>query len=106
MAKSPFAAQRRRVSIVSQGVSRSEREITQKSCISGAPSTAAPERAAVTPGTTWMSTSPIPSASWSSGPAMPYTPASPLHRKATVLPARAVSKAQRQRSSSCRMGVV
>ena len=69
--KSPWAAHRRRFSMVSQGVSRSEREITQKSCMSGAPSTAAPESAAVTPGTTSISTSSTPSASWSKGPAMP-----------------------------------
>ena len=57
--------------MVSQGVSRSEREMTQKSCMSGAPSTAAPESAAVTPGTTSISTASTPSASWSKGPAMP-----------------------------------
>ena len=38
-------------------------------------------------------------------PAMPYTPASPLHTMATVLPDRASSSAMRQRSSSRVMGV-
>ena len=44
-----MAAQASRFSIISHGVSRSEREITQKSWASGAPSTAAPLNAAVRP---------------------------------------------------------
>ena len=44
-----MAAQARRFSIISHGVSRSEREITQKSCASGAPKTAPPLSAAVSP---------------------------------------------------------
>ena len=105
MEKSPAAARASRRSICSHGVSRSDREITQKSCISGAPSTAAPESAEVTPGTTSTSAPPYSPASCKSGPAMPYTPASPLHTSATVRPAAAVSSAQRQRSSSRVMGV-
>ena len=71
----------------------------------GAPSTAAPARAAVTPGTTWISTSGKWGASSSTGPAMPYTPASPLHTRAVVRPDRARSSAARQRSISWVMGV-
>ena len=44
-----------RFSIFSQGVKRSLREITAKSWVSGAPSTAAPPQAAVMPGTTSIS---------------------------------------------------
>lgn len=51
MTKSPCAAARNRNAITLQGVNRSEREITQKSFISGAPSIAAPAVAAVTQGT-------------------------------------------------------
>ena len=91
--------------MTSQGVSRSDRESTAKSCIKGAPSTAAPARAAVTPGTTWISTSGNWGASSSTGPAMPYTPASPLHTRAVVRPDRARSSAARQRSISWVMGV-
>ncbi len=40
--KSPVAAQASRFSMISHGVSRSDSEITQKSCANGAPSTAAP----------------------------------------------------------------
>ena len=82
-----------------------ERESTQKSWASGAPSTAPPLRAAVRPGTTSTVTSGQPSASSSRGLAMPYTPASPLHTRATVRPLWAVSSAQRQRSSSLVMPV-
>ena len=57
--------------MASQGVSRSERDTTQKSWPKGAPSTAPPERAAVTPGTTWTSTPGYWGASCSSSPAMP-----------------------------------
>ena len=53
----PCAAQASRFSMTSHGVSRSEREITQKSWASGAPSTAPPLRAAVRPGTTSTATS-------------------------------------------------
>ena len=49
MEKSLAAARASRRSICSHGVSRSDREITQKSCISGAPSTAAPESAETEP---------------------------------------------------------
>ena len=54
-AHSHFAAAASRFSIFSQGVSRSLREMTAKSWVSGAPSTAAPPQAAVMPGTTSMS---------------------------------------------------
>ena len=104
--KSPAAAHRRRFSITAQGVSRSDREMTQKSWPTGAPSRAPPDRAEVTPGTTSTSTSGNRGASWSTGPAMPYTPASPLHTRATVLPPSAASNAQRHRSISRVMGVV
>ena len=52
MEKSASAAQRSLVSIFSQGVKRSLKLMTAKSCISGAPSTAPPARAAVTPSST------------------------------------------------------
>ena len=51
-AKSPRAAHSSRFSMVSQGVSRSLRLMTQKSWVSGAPSRAPPEMAAVRPPTT------------------------------------------------------
>ena len=92
--------------MTSHGVSRSESETTQKSCPSGAPSTAPPESAAVTPATTRISTAGNWGANCSSSPAMPYTPASPLHTKATSRPDCAVSSAQRQRSSSFVIGEV
>ena len=69
--KSPTAAHSSRFSIFSMGVSRSEREITQKSCMRGAPSTAAPEVAEVTPGTTSTSTLGYSPSSSRMGPAMP-----------------------------------
>ena len=69
--KSPSAAQRSRVSITFQSVSRSDSEITQKSCPSGAPSSAAPDTAAVTPGITTISTPGYSSLSSSTGLAMP-----------------------------------
>ena len=71
----------------------------------GAPSTAAPARAAVTPGMTSTSTSGKSSAIWRMGPAMPYTPASPLQIMAVVFPSAARSRARRHRSSSWVMGV-
>ena len=71
MAKSPSAAQVSRFSMTAQGVSRSDREMTQKSWPRGAPSTAPPERAAVTPATTSTSTSGYSPASSSTGLAMP-----------------------------------
>ena len=57
MQKSALDAQSRRFSIFSHGVSKSLKEIRQKSLMSGAPSTAAPEQAAVMPGTTSISSS-------------------------------------------------
>ena len=54
MQKSAEAAASSRRSMVSQGVSRSDRLMTAKSWVSGAPSTAPPLSAAVTPGTTSM----------------------------------------------------
>lgn len=52
MTKSAIPAACRRFSIVSHGVRRSLMLITAKSCIKGAPSTAAPRMPAVIPGTT------------------------------------------------------
>ena len=78
--------------------------MTAKSCVSGAPSSAAPVHAAVMPGTTSTSTRSR-AASVSTSPAMPYTPASPLQITLTSSPAAARSTAMRQRSSSPRMAV-
>ena len=55
MVRSAAAAQSSRFSMVSHGVSRSLRLMTAKSWVSGAPSTAPPLHAAVSPGTTWIS---------------------------------------------------
>ena len=82
--------------MVGHGVSRSESEMAQKSCVSGAPTSAAQVLMAEAPGTistsmpesgvqpAWNSTSNV-------GPAMPYTPASPEEMIATFLPRRARS---------------
>ena len=104
MTKSPAAARARRRSIASHGVRRSDREMTAKSCISGAPSTDAAACRAETPGTTTISgVASRPSRSPASSitnPAMPYIPASPLETRATVLPDDAASSALRHRSTS------
>ena len=92
--------------MVSQGVKRSLKLITAKSCISGAPRTAPPERAAVIPGITSISTSGCFSPSSRIGPAIPYIPASPLQIITTDLPFSASAKAISQRSISRFMGVV
>ena len=69
--------------MASQGVSRSDSEIAQKSCVSGAPTSAAQVLRAEAPGTISTSMSPgFPLGgvhpAWKStskvGPAMPYTP--------------------------------
>ena len=92
-------------SICSQGVSRSDREITQKSCISGAPSTAAPDSAAVTPGTTSTSTPAYSPASCSRGPGHAvHARVAAAHHGHRLAPPRPSSSAQRQRSSSLRHG--
>ena len=101
-----MAAARSRFSMVSQGVRRSLRLMTAKSCISGAPRTAAPEEAAVTPGTISTETSGYSRPISRISPAMPYTPASPLQIMAVVLPFDASENARRHRSVSRRMGVV
>ena len=92
-----------------QGVSRSDSEIAQKSCVSGAPTSAAQVLRAEAPGTISTSMSPgFPLGgvhpAWKStskvGPAMPYTPASPEETSATLRPWRARSSASMARSSS------
>ena len=100
MQKSPAAAPRRRCSILSHGVSRSDRLMHAKSHVSGEPSTAPPEQAAVMPGITSTSRFGSCSQSSSSRLAMPYTPASPEDTTATVLPCLAASTAALQRKTS------
>ena len=77
--------------MVGHGVSRSDSEMAQKSCVSGAPTSEAQVLIAEAPG--MISTS-IPASgvqpAWKRtsnvGPAMPYTPASPEEMSATFLP--------------------
>lgn len=82
------------------GVSRSDRLMHAKSHVSGEPSTAPPEQAAVMPGITSTSRFGSCSQSSSSRLAMPYTPASPEDTTATVLPCFAASTAALQRKTS------
>jgi hypothetical protein len=87
--------------MVGQGVSRSDSEMAQKSCVSGAPTRAAQLLRAEAPGTTSTTMPPASGTPFSStaggvhpawnstsnvGPAMPYTPASPEEISATFLP--------------------
>ena len=105
MPKPPPAAAVSRASTVSGGVSKSLRLITAKSSPRGEPSRAAPDRAAVMPGITPISTGGYSGASSYTREAMPYTPLSPPHTRATLRPSAALLKAIRQRSGSFRMGV-
>ena len=101
--------------MVGQGVSKSDSEMAQKSCVSGAPTRAAQLLRAEAPGTTSTTMPPASGTPFSStaggvhpawnstsnvGPAMPYTPASPEEMSATFLPWRARSSASMARSSS------
>ena len=71
---------------------------------SGAPSTAAPLRAAVMPGTTVIGGSPESGASSQTSEAKAYTPASPEQTRATRAPAAARCNESRHRSVSAPMG--
>ena len=102
MTKSASAAARSRLSISSQGVSRSLRLITAKSCISGAPSIEAELAAAVMPGI--ISTFVLSRATSSIIPAMPYIPGSPLEISPTVRPESESLSASSQRSRSLFIG--
>ncbi len=106
MTISLMAAQRSLLRITSGAVSRSLRLMTAKSWPRGAPSSAAPLLAAVTPGITRIDGGfSIPAESWKTSPAIPYIPASPLHTRAILRPRAAWESAHRHRSVSCRMGV-
>jgi len=111
MTKSADAAASRRRWITDHGVSRSESEMAQKSCPSGAPSSDAHEDSAVVPGTMRSSGDspcfqPISCRTWKTRLAMPYTPASPEEMIATFAPSRAASIEARARPISSVMPVL
>ena len=99
--KSASAANLNLFSITSHGVIKSLKLIWQKSCIIGAPNTAAAPILAVTPGTTLTGISNSCLVINSSiSPAIPYIPASPLLITATFLPVLAMSIASWHLSTS------